>query len=82
MLLHQKNKHTSQRKYVCTGIGYERLWKVMNRCDKSFARKEDLRLHNIRVHSHTKPYQCTIEGCGKSFASSSELKRHSRLHQA
>lgn len=54
----------------------------MNRCDKSFARKEDLRLHNIRVHSHTKPYQCTIEGCGKSFASSSELKRHSRLHQA
>lgn len=52
-----------------------------DRCGKTFARKEDLRLHIIRCHSRIKPYQCTEEGCGKCFASSSELKRHYRLHQ-
>ena len=68
-LLHYKNKHTQERSFPCK-MG----------CNRTFARREDLRLHIIRCHTHEKPYVCSKESCGKAFASSSELKRHLRLH--
>ena len=69
-MLHYKNKHMQQRSIPCTEPG----------CDRSFARREDLKLHLIRCHKHEKPFVCPVETCGKAFASSSELKRHQRLH--
>ena len=55
---------------------------LINSCGKTFARKSDLELHIIRVHTHDKPHACTVDGCNKAFASSSELKRHCRLHHS
>ncbi len=43
-------------------------------CDKSFARKENLRGHISVVHDKIKPFCCTL--CDKSFAEKKTLTRH------
>jgi len=37
-----------------------------------------LRLHNRRIHSNRRPYQCPF--CGKLFVTREELRRHERIH--
>ena len=64
LTLHIKNKHQD------TEPG----------CERSFARKSDLRMHLVRCHTAVKPFVCDVETCKKSFASMSELQRHRRLH--
>lgn len=46
-----------------------------NICDKSFKRKEKLRIHT-RAHSGDKPYLCSV--CDKRFSRKYDILRHSR----
>lgn len=47
-------------------------------CDSSFAGREALRHHRIRVHHETTPHLCVH--CGKYFPYKSELVSHLRVH--
>lgn len=35
----------------------------------------------MRIHSGEKPFKCPVEGCGMSFAESSNLSKHVKTHQ-
>lgn len=64
-MLHIKNKHTKELRYQCD----------QPNCNEAFARKSDLRMHQLRKHSGQKPYVCK-ECANHSYASKSELTRH------
>ncbi|KAI9246807.1 hypothetical protein EDC94DRAFT_626788 [Helicostylum pulchrum] len=48
-------------------------------CGKRFVRPGSLTTH---TYSHTgeKPFQCTVEGCGRRFSVVSNLRRHGKIH--
>lgn len=73
--LHNRNHHDIDKKWVCAAPQCE------GERRKSFARQADLKMHVIRVHSPVRPFPCRLEGCTKSFACFSELRRHlANLH--
>lgn len=43
-------------------------------CTKTYANEKQLKIHNIHVHSHLKPYKCSL--CNLSFGMSIALFRH------
>eukprot|EP00596_Hydrurales_sp_CCMP1899_P002249 CAMPEP_0119035860 /NCGR_PEP_ID=MMETSP1177-20130426/3120_1 /TAXON_ID=2985 /ORGANISM="Ochromonas sp, Strain CCMP1899" /LENGTH=513 /DNA_ID=CAMNT_0006994715 /DNA_START=324 /DNA_END=1865 /DNA_ORIENTATION=- len=45
-------------------------------CDRSFSRKSNLLLHVKAYHASTRPFTCSIEGCGQSFGFKHVLERH------
>jgi Zinc finger, C2H2 type len=49
-------------------------------CNKPFSRKENLITHMARCHNNDKPFECTHEGCGKSFPLKGNLLFHQRSH--
>ena len=49
---------------------------LCDQCGKTFATKSNLHCHKKLVHSDTKPFQCTINGCDKSFKFNYILTRH------
>lgn len=53
---------------------------VRSRCGKRFVRKSECDVHINRNHRTERPFPCTFEGCGRSFATKSELKRHAKTH--
>lgn len=57
--------HLSEKSHVCTI------------CSKSFLFRWALTKHE-RTHTGERPYVCTLDGCGKSFVSSSNLRQHQK----
>lgn len=49
-------------------------------CGKKCTSSMDLRIHEIGSHSDSRLYQCTFEGCGKSFKSSASRSSHMETH--
>lgn len=47
-------------------------------CQRSFEKKDRLRIHILHVHQKYRPHICKI--CGKRFSQSSSLNKHSRVH--
>ena len=47
-------------------------------CQRSFEKKERLRIHILHVHQKYRPHVCKM--CGKRFSQSSSLNKHSRVH--
>jgi len=48
-------------------------------CPATFGRKDDLRRHEVTVHTNPRTYSCTVVGCGKGFARKDKLKEHMRV---
>ncbi|OQV25211.1 PR domain zinc finger protein 14 [Hypsibius exemplaris] len=47
-------------------------------CDRSFEKRDRLRIHILHVHEKYKPHVCAA--CGKAFSQSSSLNKHIRVH--
>lgn len=48
-------------------------------CDMSFSRQENLKIHR-RKHTGERPYVCPEPGCGASFSSSTDRRKHRYVH--
>ncbi|KNC72185.1 hypothetical protein SARC_15263, partial [Sphaeroforma arctica JP610] len=48
-------------------------------CSCVFTKHSALRSH-MALHTHVKPFPCTVKDCGKSFLTRAKLMRHDKTH--
>ena len=89
-----RHKHIHTRKYKCTECDKcfetskdlarhrrthsgEKPFKC-SLCNRSCSRWDNLQLHKRCVHSSSRPHLCSY--CGKTFATSTSLNSHVRIH--
>ena len=49
-------------------------------CGRSFKHATQKAIHIRKVHTGERPFVCKVEGCGKAFYSSGDLKSHEKTH--
>lgn len=49
-------------------------------CQQTFATKDTLKKHVLRVHTHKDNYLCPVEGCGRGFSKRFQLRHHEYEH--
>jgi hypothetical protein len=59
--------------------GYVCEWEGCTRGDKPFTKRHKMYNH-LRTHTGERPYQCSIEGCGKRFSRPDSLSTHIKTH--
>ena len=64
---HQKS-HTDLKPYICKG------------CGKGFRTKKEADRHFIAIHTDIRPFECSYEGCTKTFPLNSRKNIHERTH--
>ncbi len=60
--------HTGEKPFKCDFKG----------CNRSFAKRGNLKLHQRRAHTKEKPYKCRY--CERTFASSGDRLTHEKVH--
>ena len=60
----------------CVDLGDRKF--PCNQCNRSFEKRDRLRIHILHVHEKHRPHQCAQ--CGKRFSQSSSLNKHTRVH--
>ncbi|XP_001638396.3 PR domain zinc finger protein 14 isoform X2 [Nematostella vectensis] len=67
----------SHLKYTrCVDQGDRRF--PCEQCDRSFDKRDRLRIHVLHVHEKHRPHECHV--CKKRFSQSSSLNKHMRVH--
>jgi hypothetical protein len=68
-LQRHQNFHNVSREFECST------------CHKFYKTERCLKVHK-QVHNpmHMRPFRCSVDGCNKSFLSSSKLKQHGNIH--
>ena len=49
-------------------------------CGRSFKHATQKAIHVRKVHTGERPFVCKVDGCGKAFYSSGDLKSHEKTH--
>ncbi|RKP25539.1 hypothetical protein SYNPS1DRAFT_8239, partial [Syncephalis pseudoplumigaleata] len=59
--------------------GYSCQWEGCTRGDRPFTKRHKMHNH-LRTHTGERPYQCTVDNCGKRFSRPDSLATHIKTH--
>jgi len=68
LIRHKRLIHTEERNFVC------------EICERGFVEQWQLQKH-MKIHGNQKDFECTEEGCTKTFRFSANLSQHMKIHK-